>query len=166
MTSAYHIWHVSPSQREDSWYWYNIDIRPQIKFIGFMGLCVRATPYLSFDIMKLCLVDECFTIVRYVANNRITLMFDLNIKITYFHNEFETGKIIFTLWHRHAKYWYIDVSPWDNMLCTFLTFVWPWPTPICGWRGFLSEFYLQFLSCFFKNILPTRLPGIDQANWV
>ena len=40
-----------------------------------------------------------------------------------------------------------NVSPWDNMLCTFMTFVWPWPLT-CMWvqgvylMSFTHSFYL------------------------
>ena len=50
--------------------------------------------------------------------------------------------------YRHTKFWQMGVSQWDNMLCTFLTLVWPWPlTYIWVARGIVSEFYSQFLSC-------------------
>ena len=56
---------------------------------------------------------------------------------------------IFALWHRHTIFWYMGVSPWDKMLCTFLTLVWPWlMTYMRVAGGILSEFYSQFLSCF------------------
>ena len=54
---------------------------------------------------------------------------------------------VFALWHRHTEFWYMGVSPWDIMLCTFLTLVWPDLWHICGWRGvslvsFTCSFYL------------------------
>ena len=132
--------------RIHSWSQFNIDLRPQIKFIGFIiWLCVRATLFLSFDIMMLWLAHQCITIVRCVANIHdlfMTLTFDLNIKIIYFHNEFETGKIIslfdivttnFGIWMYHH----------ETICC-----VHSWPLfyfdlwPICRWRGELSELSL------------------------
>ena len=60
---------------------------------------------------------------------------------------------VFALWYRHSKFWHMGVSPWDNMLCTFLTLLWSWPL-IYMWvaGGILSEFYSQFFSCCFENI--------------
>ena len=34
------------------------------------------------------------------------------------------------------QFWYLGVLPGDNMLCTFLTFVWPWPLIYMGWLGY------------------------------
>ena len=79
----------------------------------------------------------------------MTLTFDLNIKII-FSPWIWVWQNVFALWHRHTKFWHMGVSPWHNMLCTFLTLVWPWPLTymrVAG--GILSEFYSQFLSCFF-----------------
>ena len=48
--------------------------------------------------------------------------------------------------------WQMSVSSLDNMLCTFLTLVWPWPLTymrVAG--GILSEFYSQFFSCSVWN---------------
>ena len=50
-------------------------------------------------------------------------------------------------WHRHTKFWHMGVSPWDNMLCTFLTLVWPWPLTYMWVTGvslvsFTHSFYL------------------------
>ena len=83
----------------------------------------------------------------------MTLTFDLNIKII-FSPWIWVWQNVFALWHRHSKFWHIGVSPWDNMLCTFLTLVWPWPLTymrVAG--GILSEFYSQFLSCFILTLL-------------
>ena len=80
----------------------------------------------------------------------MTLTSDLNIKII-FSPWIWVWQNVFALWHRHTKSWHMDVLPWDNMLCTFLTLVWPWPLiymRVAG--GILSEFYSQFLSCFFQ----------------
>ena len=67
---------------------------------------------------------------------------DLNIKITF-------SQWLCSLTNRHTKFWHTGVSPWGNMLYTFLTFVWPWPLTYMWVAGcILSEFYSQFLSCF------------------
>ena len=42
----------------------------------------------------------------------------------------------------------MGVSPWDNMLCTFMTLVWTLTFDLyVGGGGIFSEFYSQFLSC-------------------
>ena len=65
-----------------------------------------------------------------------------SISKLYFLHEFESSKIVFALWNGHTKFSHIPVSPWDNMLCTFFTFVWPWPlTYMWVARGILSGFY-------------------------
>ena len=60
---------------------------PKVKIIGFMTwLCVRATAFLSFDTVTLCLAHECITMVRcvvYIHYLSMTLTFDLNIKIKF-----------------------------------------------------------------------------------
>ena len=86
-----------------------------------------------------------------VSRTFMTLTFDLNIKII-FSPWIWVCQNVFALWHRHTKFWHMGVSSWDNMLCTFLTLVWPWPLTYMYLRvagGILSEFYSQFLSCFF-----------------
>ena len=59
----------------------------EVKFIGFITwLCVRATAFLSFDIVILCLARECITMVQcvaYIQGLCWTLTFDLNIKIIF-----------------------------------------------------------------------------------
>ena len=99
-------WNMGVSPRDDVSHTFMIpiqfiDLRPQIKFKGFMiWLYVVATAFLSFDIMILSLAHECITIVQCVASIHdlcMTMTFDLNIKIIYFHHEFYTDKIIFAL---------------------------------------------------------------------
>ena len=47
-------------------------------------------------------------------------------------------------------FWHMGVSPRDSMLFTFLTLVWPWAfTNMWVAMGILSEFYSQFLSCYY-----------------
>ena len=59
----------------------------KVKFIGFMTwLCVRASAFLSFDIVILCLAHECITMVRcvaYIHELCMTLTFDLDIKLIF-----------------------------------------------------------------------------------
>ena len=56
----------------------------KVKFIGFMTwLCVKASVFLCFDIVILCLACECITMVgcvAYIYELCMTLTFDLNIK--------------------------------------------------------------------------------------
>ena len=79
----------------------------------------------------------------------VTYIYDLDIWPQYqnliFLPRIWVWQNVFALWHRYTKFWHMDVSPWDNMLCTFLTLVWPWPLTymrVAG--GILSEFYSQF----------------------
>ena len=109
-------------------------------------LCVQASAFLSFVIVILCLASVCITMVRcvaYIHELCMTLAFDLNIKII-FSPWIWDWQDVFTLWHRHTKFWHMGVSPWDNfdlsMTLTFDLYV------VDG--GILSEFYSQFLSCF------------------
>ena len=89
----------------------------------------------------------------------MTLTFDLNIKII-FSPWIWVWQNVFALWHRHTKFWHIGVSPWDNMLSTFLTLVWPL-IYMWGAGGILSEFYSQFLSCLFLlHFVGTKFCGI------
>ena len=113
-------------------------------------LCAQASAFLSVDIIILCLARECITMVRclaYLHEPCMTLTFDLNIKIIFL-PWIWVWQNFFALWHRQTKFWHMGVSPWDNMLCTFLTLVWPWPLTYMLVAGaILSEFYSQFLSC-------------------
>ena len=86
-----------------------------------------------------------------MSHTFMSLTFDLNIKII-FSPWIWVWQNVFALLHRHTKFWHMGVSPWDNMLCTFLTLVWPWSLiymRVAG--GILSEFYSQFLSCWIRN---------------
>ena len=97
----------------------------KLKLIWFMTcLCVQASAFLSFDIVILCFARECITMVRcvvYIHELFITMAFDLNIKIIL------SPWIWVWHWHRHTKFWHMHVSPWYKNLCTFLSWVWPWP---------------------------------------
>ena len=54
---------------------------------------------------------------------------------------------VLTHWNRHTNVWYMSVLPWDKMLCTFLTFVWPLHLTICLWQGVsLVSFTDSFIS--------------------
>ena len=91
----------------------------KVKFIGFMTwFCVQASAYLSFDIVIL----ECITMVRcvtymYIYELCMTLTDDLNIRIIFSPWIWQD---VFSLWHRHTKFWHMGISPGDNMLCPFL----------------------------------------------
>ena len=42
---------------------------------------------------------------------------------------------LFAVWYGHTKFWHMGVSPWNNMLCTFMTSERPWPlTDVGYWR--------------------------------
>ena len=140
-----------------SWSWYDIDLLiSRSNFIGFMtSLCVRARAFLYFDISHTVWhmsvspwYNVSSTFMTSVWPWPLTLISKL-----YIHYEFESGiiKTVFALLHRHTKFWHMSVSPWDNMLCTFLSLVWPWPlTYMWVVGGILSEFYSQFLPCLYK----------------
>ena len=120
-----------------------------LKIKGFMTwFCVQASAFLSFDIAILCLARECITMVQrlaYIHELCMTLTFNLNIKIL-FSPLIWVWKDIFALWHRQTKFWHmrqhlmyiLDLS----MTLTFDLYV--------GGGDILSEFYSQFLSCFFS----------------
>ena len=99
-----------------------------------------------------CLARECITMilcVAYIHELCMNLTFDFNIKII-FSPWIWVWQNVFAFWHRHTKFWHMGVSPWDNMLCTFLTLVWPWPLTYMWVAGcILCEFNSQFLSCFY-----------------
>ena len=103
-------------------------------------LCVQASAFLSFVIVILCLESVCITMVRcvaYIHELCMTLAFDLNIKII-FSPWIWVWQVVFTLWHRHTKFWHMGVSPWDNFdLSMTLTLTYMWLAGV-----------LQFLSCF------------------
>ena len=66
-----------------------------------------------------------------------------SISKLYFHQEFESGKIVYAHWHKHTKFRHMGISPWVNMLSTFLTFVWPWPL------SSTHSFFLEICSKIF-----------------
>ena len=72
---------------------------------------------------------ECITTVpcvTYIHELCMKLTFDLNIKII-FSPWIWVWQNVSAFWHTHTTFWLMGVSPLDNMLCTYLTFVWPWP---------------------------------------
>ena len=100
---------------------------------------------LSFNIVILCLARECITMVQCV-----TYIYDFDLWPQYqfiFSPWIWVWQNVFALWHRHTKFWHMGISPWDNMLCTFLTLVWPWPLTYIRVAGvslvsFTHSFYL------------------------
>ena len=136
-----------------------IDLK--VKFIGIMTwLCVQTSALLSLDIDIFCFARKCITMVRFVAYIHelcMTLTFDLNIKII---PGIWVWQDAFALWYRHTKFWHMGVSPWDNMLCTFLTLVWPW-TLTYMWVAWVTlvSFTHIFFSCLNSQHLGWR-PGL------
>ena len=115
--------------------WWHVDLWPQGQL------------YRVFD-MALCLGHSFFvywyshTISgTWVFHHRIMChihswtLYDLDLWPQYQHYIFtmnlSMGKIIFALWHRHTKF-----GTWDNMFCTFMTCVWPWPLTYMWWWGY------------------------------
>ena len=96
------------------------------------SVCADSYPahnFFWFDIGLPYLAYGCITMrrcVAYIHELFMTLTFDLNIKII-FSPQIWVWLNVSAFWHRHTKFWHMGVSPWDNMLCKFLTFVWPWP---------------------------------------
>ena len=126
-----------------SWSWYDVDLW-QVKLVGFMTwLCVQASAFLSFGIVILCLSVSSRYDVSCTYMNPYREQYQ-----NYISPWIWIWQVVFALWHRHTAFWHMGVSPWDNMLCTFLTSVWPWPLT-CTWVavGILSEFYSKLLSC-------------------
>ena len=128
-----------------SWSWYDLELwlQGQIYRVYDMTLCSGLSFFLSFDIIILCFALECITMVWCVACIHelcMTLTFDLNIK-NIFSPWVWVWENVFALRHRHTKFWHMDVSPWDNMLCTFLTLVWLWPLNYMWVTG------VTFVSC-------------------
>ena len=127
----------------------------KVKFKGFMTwFCGQALAFLSFDIVILCLARECITMVRCVSYIHelctLTLTVDLNIKVI-FSPPTWVLQDAFALRHRHTKFWHIDVSPLYNILCIFLTLVWPWPLTYMWVAGVsLISFTHSFYFVFFK----------------
>ena len=138
--TIYYFAHASITMRGlcrvHSWSWFDIDLRPQCQIyrVYYMALCSG---------------DSFFVLWHSHTMTSVWPWPLTSISKLYFHHKFVSGKMVFALWHRHPKFWHIGVSPWDNMLCAFLTFVWPWPlTYMWVVGGILSEFFSQFLSCY------------------
>ena len=123
----------------------------KVKLIGFMTwLCGQASCFLSFDIVILCLARECITMVRcvaYIHEFCMTLTFDLNIKIIFYHG-FESGKMFllfdigipnFGKWVCHHQKQHVVYILDLSMTLTFDLYV--------GGAVIRSEFYSQVLSC-------------------
>ena len=98
----------------------------------------------------------------------MTLTFDLNIKII-FSPWIWVWQNVFALWHMHTKFWHIGVSPWDNMWCTFLTLVWPWPLTYMRVAGvslvsFTHSFYLVIDLVFEIKIVHSFILNFEISN--
>ena len=97
----------------------------KVKFKGFLTwLCVRAAVLLSLDIVIPYLAHECITMRWYVTYMYIqdlctTSTFSLNIKIIF--------SPWMCIWAKSSLLFDIGIPPWDNMLCTCMTSVWPRP---------------------------------------
>ena len=85
--------------------------------------------------------------VTYIYYLCMTLTFGPNIRII-FSLVLVSGEDGHCLLTKTYQIWHMGVTPWDNMLCTFMTFVWPLPlTYMWVVRSIFKEFYSQFLSC-------------------
>ena len=144
----------------------------KVKCIGFMTfLCVQASALLSYDIVIYFVWHEYITMVWcvvYIHELCMTLTSNLNIKII-FSPWIWVWQDVFALWHRHTKFWHMGVSPWDNMLCTFLTLVWPWPLTYM-WVGasllsFTHRFYLAIILSFVIDLSIHFLDDLNMCHW-
>ena len=120
------------------------------------SLCVRARAFLYFDISHTVWhmsVSPWYNVSRTFMTSVWPWPLTLISKL-YIHYEFESGiiKIVFALLHRHTKFWHMSVSPW-NMMCTFLTYVWPWPLTY-KWVVYLVSFSHSFYLVSFFFLRP------------
>ena len=126
-----------------SWSWYDLERWPkgQIYRVNDMALCSG----LSFFVLW-------HSHTLFVITNKIT-----SISKLYFHFEFESGKLSLLFNKGIPNFCRIGVSPWDYMLCTVITLVWPWPLTYmweAGGTCIFIEFYPQLLSCkYFRKHL-------------
>ena len=97
----------------------------------------------------------------------MTLTFDLKIQI-FFHHEFESGKIVFALWHRQRNFG-IWVYHHEITCCIHS---WPLYDLLSGWRGGGGGFSLlsftQFWSCY-DNLTPlnkTKHLNLQDENFI
>ena len=123
------VYHHETMCRAHSWSWYDLDRWPQDQINGLWhGFVFRSHVFMSFDIVMLCLAREWVyhhsTMWRAYSRPVWPWTLTLILKL-YFHREFESGKIVFALRHRHTKFWNMVILAWNNMLCTHLTFVCP-----------------------------------------
>ena len=159
LTLAYHIWHMVLSLWEDLSCTFMIpdttltfDLK--VKFIGFMTwLCVHATEFLSFHIVILC---KCITMVQcvvYIHDFCMALIFDLNIFTMIL--RLTRSSLLSDIGIPNFAY---GISPWNNMLFTFLAFVWPWFFTYMWVTGGIS--LLSFTHRFWNGLF---IPLIDHS---
>ena len=116
------------------------------KFDGHLTwFWVWVTTFLSYDINILYLAHECLHGKIYHIHWWLLSDLCLNIEITFLP---WIDRLCYFI--QAYQIWHMGVSPWDNMLCTFMTSVWPLDLYdlYVGGRGVLSEFYLQISYCF------------------
>ena len=152
MTLTYNIWHIGLSPWEDVSSIFMILIRRWPLTSRQIYRVYDIASGLSFFVLwhsHTFLAREYISMVwcvAYIHDLWMTLNFDLNIKIIFSPWNW-VWQDIFALRHRHTKFWHIGLSPWDNMLCTFLTLVRPWPLTYMWMAGvslvtFTHSFYL------------------------
>ena len=131
--------------------WYDIDLWPQCQIyrVHDMALCSH---------QRIFVLSHSQTMWVYHHGTMCCVhpwpLYDLHLWSQYFHHEFETGKIVIALWHRHTKFWHM-VYHRETTCC-----VHSWPLygldflPRCGWPGggILSEFYSQVFNWPFYSI--------------
>ena len=107
--------------------------------------CPAHIPFFGWQAI-LCLVRERITMVQCVTNIHELWSWPLtSISKLYFHHEFESSKMSL-LFDRQTQFWHMGVSPWNNMLCAFMTLVWPWPLTYM-WVAGVS--LVSFTHCFY-----------------
>ena len=153
LTLAYHIWHIGLSPWEDvsgqiSWSWYNFDLWPQGQIYKVYDMALYL--WLSFFVLwhSHTLFGKWVYHHGTMCRVHSWTLYDLDLWPRYQNYIFMDLSLARCLWHRYTKFWHMGVSPWDNMLCTFLILLWTWPLTYMwvAW-DILSEFYSQFLSC-------------------
>ena len=113
-----------------SWSQYNVDLWPQGQiYKDFdMALCLGTVFFVYWHSPTISGTLVCYHRIK--CHIHLWPLYDLDLWPQYqyyiFTMNFCIGKIVFALWHRHTKFnWHMGVSPWDNMLWTIMTCVWP-----------------------------------------
>ena len=95
-----------------------------------------------------------------------------SISKLYLHHEFVSSQDCLCSLTKAFQIGHMAVSPWDNMLCTFMASVLPWPltsksVSLRARGSILSEFYLQILSYLkFYMYISLRLSFVSPSPMI